>query len=146
MLGIKRRKILRLNYYSNFQTKFMRKFKITLIMGWHCHNCASTIIDQDIICNPNRYALIIHWVNCITTGKDSGLFFIEGFSLNLCFTNGLTYISFNFFFLFRCSNFFNKRMFRRQHHKGCAPQSIWAGCKNFQWIVLFSMKGDYCSF
>ena len=106
------------------QAVFDGEGKVARIVGWHGHDRAGAVGHQDIVGNPDRDALAVDRVRGKAAAEDAGFFFVSRQALDVALAPRLRAIGLHRRSLRRGRQFFDQRMFRRQHHERCAPQRI----------------------
>ncbi len=114
-------------------------------MRGHRHDCARAVRDQYVVSNPNWDWRAVHGVGCKCANEHAGLVFAGGFAFDVCAPRHFRNISVHGGFLRGRGQLGNQRMFRRQHHKCCAPKRVWAGGEHLNRICLCGKKCDLCA-
>ena len=62
------------HHETDFQLVFLRKLIVTLVMRGHAHDCASTVIHEDVVGHPNRNLFFVERIDSIAAGRHAVLF------------------------------------------------------------------------
>ena len=124
--------------YNNdfFDAVFFCKHPVTLVTGRYAHNCASTIIVQNVVGYPNFNGFTSVRVNAMYASEDTFFFGFTGSTFNIRLVANFFAECFNFSsFGIVFADFFNQRMFSSQSHEGYAIRSIRTSGVNCNFIV-----------
>ena len=124
--------------YNNdfFDAVFFCKHPVTLVTGRYAHNCASTIIVQNIVGYPNFNGFTSVRVNAMNASENTFFFGFAGSTFNIRLVANFVAEFFDFSsFGIVFADFFNQRMFSSQSHKGYAIGSIRTSGINCNFII-----------
>jgi len=139
--GVHRGAAFGLDDHANGQIVLAREFKVALVVGGHRHDSAAAVAHQDVIGRPHGHAFPADRVERVRSGEDAGFGAVGGFALDIGLAFGLFLIGAHGFRLFGRGEFIHQRVFRREDHKGHAPQSVGSGGKDLNWVTLFGCEG-----
>src|SRR5205823_15026948 len=77
------------NDLANWQSVFLRELEIALVMRRHAHHCASTVIHQHIVRDPDRQHLSIERIDGELARVDAEFLFLFRLILSLDRARGL---------------------------------------------------------
>ncbi len=117
------------NLYDR-QVKFFCELPVTSVVGGNRHDRPGAVTDQDKVGNPDRERLAVCRIDGVRAGKNTGFFFLQSGSFELCFQLCLLDILFNLYELLCSCQLFGHRMFRRNHQIGCAEKCVGPCCIN----------------
>src|SRR4029079_17213364 len=93
-----------------------RKLVVPFISTGYSHDRSSSISNQHIFTDPDRYFFSVEWMKTISPGKNAtNLFFCHPFPFTAALH--ISYVFPNSLFLFSSSYLIYQVMFRRDHHK-----------------------------
>ena len=120
-------------------------------MGWNCHDCACTVRNKNVVCNPNRNLLSVYRVNGIASAKDTSLFFCKVRALKVALLCGAFNVCFYGSLLFCGCKLCNKGVLRGNNHvcgtKKCvAPCGVYAELFPCGGASFCNGKVNFCTF
>ena len=126
----------RLNNNDFVDAVFFCKHPVTLVTGRYAHNCASTIIVQNVVGYPNFNGFTSVRVDAVYASEDTFFFRFTGSTFNIRLVANFFAECFNFSsFRIVFADFFNQRMFSSQSHEGYTVGSIRASGVNCNFII-----------
>ena len=127
---------------------FLAEFKVTLIVAGNTHYGTGTIIDEDVVGNPDRYFCLIDRIDGIGTGKHANFFGIIGRTFNIALVAHFFNESAQFGFVgLAFDDPFHKGMFRSQDDEAGTEDRIDTGREQFYPFADFrDIKEEVCPF
>ena len=104
-------------------------------MARNRHDCAGSIADEDVVCDPDRDLFLVHRVDGESAGENAGLFLGQFRPFEVGFGGDFFLVFANSGQLrFGCHPI-DQRMLRGKYHVGRSEERVWTGSKNRDQIV-----------
>ena len=66
------------DHWNDGKRELLGKLSVSFVMGGNGHNCAGSVIGQNVIRSPDRQLLAVDRVYCVATDEDTGLLAVGG--------------------------------------------------------------------
>ena len=121
--------------FDDWKVEFFCEIPVSCVVGRNGHDCACSVRNKNIVCNPDWNKLAVYRVDCIASAEYTCLVFCKVSTLKVRFFCCLIDIFFDgFFLLWSCESFY-KFVFRRDYHVGSTEESVASCCVDCELLV-----------